>query len=178
MKDGDYDAAILELHEQITQNDAEGRVDAKIYVKLTRCYKEVGDQAKMLDAAKVVRDSKVADVSVDTLVDDLITNGVALVEEGRAEACSNAWLLKLSSGIESLRVSRELCLQSDERQASIKAKLRKAAKIAYLKQHKIDKEQFKEISVDAKKKFSTLDNLQISQKLSKMGRLDSKKISK
>ena len=40
----------------------------------------------MLDAAKVVLDSKFADVCVDTLVDDLATNGVALVEEGRAEA--------------------------------------------------------------------------------------------
>ena len=160
MKDGDYDAAILELHQQIRQNnDAGCRVDANLYVKLARSYKEVDDHAKMLDAAKVVLGSKFADVSVDTLIDDLITNGVALVEEGRAEAYYNAWMPKSSSGIENLRVARELCLQSDGRLASIKAKHRKAAKIAYLKQYKINKEQYKEISVDAKKKFSTLDNL-------------------
>ena len=85
---------------------------------------------------------------------------------------------KSSSGIENLQVARELCLQSDGRFASIKAKHRKAAKIAYLKQHKIDKEQFKEISVDVKKKLSTLGKLQISRKHPKEQWLDTKTISK
>ena len=67
---------------------------------------------------------------------------------------------KIDEGVESLRkaigLEKDLKKANSEKLDRIKTEYRKAAKIKFLKRHRLDAESDKNIDQDLKKKFSTL----------------------